>query len=135
MKKLDVQVAQTAASFKRQDGVLLGMTNANPKRAFIAILVRDEDDVWKQLDTQDELELTATKPVSTETPWCRSTPICFPWKTTFNEYQSSDTNKTSLILNSNVDRHNFPIETVSTFDREESTKLDTDGSTSSESFE
>ncbi|KAG7556602.1 hypothetical protein ISN44_As11g026180 [Arabidopsis suecica] len=45
------------------------------------------------------------------------------------------------MLNSNVDRHHlgidrhhFPIETVSTFVGQESTKLDTDGSTSSESF-
>ncbi|CAE6227187.1 unnamed protein product [Arabidopsis arenosa] len=91
MKKLDVQVAQTAAAVKRQDGVLPGMPDANPKRTCNAILVRDGDDVWEELDTEDELELAAAEPVSSATRWCRLTPVRFPWKTTFDEDSSIDT--------------------------------------------
>ncbi|CAE6126025.1 unnamed protein product [Arabidopsis arenosa] len=68
MKKLDVQVAQTVAAVKRQDGVLPGMPDANPKRTCNAILIRDGDDVWEELDTEDELELAAVEPVRT-TPY------------------------------------------------------------------
>ncbi|KAG7583496.1 Retrotransposon gag domain [Arabidopsis suecica] len=82
MKKLDVQVAQTSAAVKRQDGVLPGMPDANPKRTCNAILIRDGDDVWEELDTKDELELAAAEPVSSATRWCRSTPVRYPWRTT-----------------------------------------------------
>jgi len=67
MKKLDVQVAQTAQSIKRQDGFLLGNPDINPRKSCNAILVRDEDNVWEELDTEDELELTAAELVSIDT--------------------------------------------------------------------
>jgi len=67
MKKLDVQVAQTAQSIKRQDGFLLGNPDINPRKSSNAILVRDEDNVWEELDTEDELELTAAELVSIDT--------------------------------------------------------------------
>lgn len=66
MKKLDVQVA----AVKRQDSVLPDMPDANPKRAYNAILLRDGDVVWKELDTEDEFDLAAAEPVSINTPWC-----------------------------------------------------------------
>ncbi|CAE5974240.1 unnamed protein product [Arabidopsis arenosa] len=47
------------------DGVLPGMPDANPKRTCNAILIRDGDDVWEELDTEDELELAAAEPVRT----------------------------------------------------------------------
>ncbi|KAG7572428.1 Retrotransposon gag domain [Arabidopsis suecica] len=105
MKKLDVQVAQTAAAVKRQDGVLPGMPDANPKRTCNAILVRDGDDVWQELDTEDELELAAAEPVSSATRWCRSTPVRFPLKTTFDEDSSIDTTPLASIPALSVDRH------------------------------
>ncbi|KAG7568089.1 Retrotransposon gag domain [Arabidopsis thaliana x Arabidopsis arenosa] len=124
MKKLDVQVAQTAAAVKRQDGVLPGMPDANPKRTCNAILIRDGDDVWEELDTEDELELAAAESVLTATPWCRSTPVCYPWRTTFDEAVSTDTasNRSTQIISVDrhslsVDRHHQSFEEVSTFDK------------------
>jgi len=74
LKKLDVQVAQTAQSIKRQEGFLPGNPDANPRKSYNAILIRERDDVWEELDTEDELELAVAKMVSTDTVQCRSTP-------------------------------------------------------------
>jgi len=57
LKKLDVQVAQTTQSIKRQDGFLPGNLDANPRKSCNAILIRDGDDVWEEVNTEEELEL------------------------------------------------------------------------------
>ena len=56
MKKLDVQVAQTTQSIKRQEGFLAGNPNANLRKSCNAILIRDGDEVWEEVDTEQELE-------------------------------------------------------------------------------
>lgn len=79
MKKLDIQVFQTAASFKRQDGFLSGRIDNNPKRFCNAILIRDGNDVWEKEESGDNFE--AVEQVSDDTSdWCRSTPMRFPAK-------------------------------------------------------
>ena len=74
LKKLDVQVAQTAQSIKRQEGFLPGNPDANPRKSCNAILIIEGDDVWEELDTEDELKLAVAEVVSTDTIQCRSTP-------------------------------------------------------------
>jgi len=74
LTKLDVQVAQTAQSIKRQKGFLPGNPDANPRKSCNAILIREGDDVWEELDTEDELEIVVAEMVSTDTLMCRSTP-------------------------------------------------------------
>ncbi|CAB77974.1 putative athila-like protein [Arabidopsis thaliana] len=74
LKKLDVQVAQTTQSIKRQEGFLPGNPDANPRKSCNAILIREGDDVWEELDTEDELELAVAEMVSTDTLMYRSTP-------------------------------------------------------------
>jgi len=74
LKKLDVQVAQTAQPIKRQEGFLPGNPDANPRKRCNAILIREGNDVWEELDTEDELELAVVEMVSTDTLQCRSTP-------------------------------------------------------------
>ncbi|KAG7529793.1 hypothetical protein ISN44_Un120g000060 [Arabidopsis suecica] len=56
MKKLDVQVAQTTQSIKRQEGFLPGNPNANLRKSCNAIMIRDGDEVWEEVDTEQELE-------------------------------------------------------------------------------
>ena len=70
LKKLDVQEAQTAQSIKRQEGFLPGNPDANPRKSRNAILIREGDDVWEELDTEDELELAVAEMVSTDTLLC-----------------------------------------------------------------
>ncbi|KAG7543363.1 hypothetical protein ISN45_Aa07g032810 [Arabidopsis thaliana x Arabidopsis arenosa] len=108
----------------------------------MTILVRDGDDVWEELDTEDELELAAAEPVSSATRWCRSTPICFPWKTTFDEDSSIDTTPLASTQTLSVDRHHQVVDRhqpfiklVSTFDEELSTATVSPTSTSSTSVD
>ncbi|KAG7603866.1 putative transposase Ptta/En/Spm plant [Arabidopsis thaliana x Arabidopsis arenosa] len=61
LKKLDVQVAQTAQSIKRQEVFFPGNPDANPRKSCNAILIREGDDVWEELDTEDELELAVAE--------------------------------------------------------------------------
>jgi len=70
LKKLDVQVAQTAQSINRQEGFLPGNPDANPRMSYNAILIREGDDVWEELDTEDKLELAVVEMVSTDTLLC-----------------------------------------------------------------
>ena len=70
LKKLDVQVAQTTQSIKRQEGFLHGTPNTNPRKINNAIFVRDGDNVWEELDIEDELELAATELVLSDTYQC-----------------------------------------------------------------
>jgi len=70
LKKLDVQVAQTTQSIKRQEGFLPVNPDANPTKSCNAILIREGDDVWKELDIEDDLELAPAELVSTETYKC-----------------------------------------------------------------
>ena len=58
----------------RKEGFLPRTPDANPRKSCNAILVRDGDNVWEELDTEDELKLAATELVSTDTYHCRSTP-------------------------------------------------------------
>ena len=74
LKKLDVHVAQTTQSINRQEGFLPGNPDANPRKSCNAILIREGDDVWDELDTEDELELAVAEMVSTDTLQCLSTP-------------------------------------------------------------
>jgi len=74
LKKLDVQVAQTAQSIKRKEVFLPGNPDANPRKSCNVILIREGDDVWEELDTEDELELPVAEMVSTDNLLCRSTP-------------------------------------------------------------
>ena len=74
LKKVNVQVAQTAQSIKRQEGFLPGNPDANLRKNCNAILIREGDDVWEELDTEDELELAVVEMVSTDTFLCQSTP-------------------------------------------------------------
>ncbi|KAG7635984.1 Retrotransposon gag domain [Arabidopsis thaliana x Arabidopsis arenosa] len=76
LKKLDVQVAQTTQSIKRQEDFLPVNPDANPTKSCNAILIREGDDVWKELDIGDELELaTAELPETAYTP-----PVPYPKK-------------------------------------------------------
>jgi len=86
LKKLDVHVAQTAQSIKRQEGFLPGYPDANPKKSCNAILIIEGDDVCEELDTEDELELAVAEMVSTDTLQCRST----PYETLFSETTQYD---------------------------------------------
>ena len=70
LKKLDVQVAQTTQSIKRQKGFLPGNPDANPRKSCNAIFIREGDDVWEELDTKDELKLAVAEMVSTDTLLC-----------------------------------------------------------------
>jgi len=72
LKKLEVQVAQTAQSIKLQEGFLPGNPDANPRKSCNAILIIEGDDVWEELDTEDELDLTVAEMVSIDTFHCRS---------------------------------------------------------------
>ena len=45
LKKLDVHVAQTGESIKRQEDFLPGNTDANPRNRCNAILIREKDNV------------------------------------------------------------------------------------------
>jgi len=67
LKKLDVHVAQTAQSIKRQEGFLPGYPDANPKKSCNAILIREGEDVCEELDIEDELELAVAEMVSIDT--------------------------------------------------------------------
>ncbi|KAG7529622.1 hypothetical protein ISN44_Un131g000100 [Arabidopsis suecica] len=67
LKKLDVQVAQTAQSIKRQEGFLHGNLDANPRNSYNAILIREGDDVWEELDTEDSRSSQLQR-------WCRPAP-------------------------------------------------------------
>ncbi|OAP19409.1 hypothetical protein AXX17_AT1G38990 [Arabidopsis thaliana] len=58
----------------RKEGFLPRTPDANPRKSCNAILVRDGDNVWEELDTEDELKLAATELVSTDTYHCRPTP-------------------------------------------------------------
>jgi len=86
LKKLDVQVAQTAQSIKRQDGFLPGNPDANQRKSCNAILIREGDDVWEELDTKDELKLAVAEMVLTDTLLCRSA----PYGTLFSETTQYD---------------------------------------------
>ena len=55
MKKLDVQVAQTAGAVQRQEGFLPGRTDINPKHQVNAFKVRNE----KELKTVQKKRLSA----------------------------------------------------------------------------
>ena len=66
--------SSTAQSITRQEGFLPGNPDANPRKSCNAILIREGDDVWEELDTEDKLELAAAELVSTDTNQCRSTP-------------------------------------------------------------
>ena len=48
MKKINVQVAQTSQSIKRQEGSLPGTPDATPRKSCNAILVRHGDNVWDE---------------------------------------------------------------------------------------
>ena len=63
-------MAQTAQSIKRQEDFLPGTPDANPRKSCNVILVRDGDNVWEELDREDELELAAVELVSTDTYQC-----------------------------------------------------------------
>jgi len=67
LKKLDVQVAQTTQLIKRQDGFLPGNRDANPRKSCNAILIREGDYVWEELDPEDQLELVVVEEVSIDT--------------------------------------------------------------------
>ena len=86
LKKLDVQVAQTAQSIKRHDGFLPGNPDANQRKSCNAILIREGDDVWEELDTEDELNLAVAEMVLTDTLLCRSA----PYGTLFSETTQYD---------------------------------------------
>jgi len=86
LKKLDVHVAQTTQSIKRQEGFLPGNHDANPRKSCNAILIREGDDVWEELDIEDELELAVAEMVSIDTLMYRST----PYGTLFSEMTQYD---------------------------------------------
>jgi len=98
LKKLDVQVAQTAQPIKRQEGFLPGNPDANPRKSCNAILIREGNDVWEELDIEDELELAVAEMVSTDTLQCRSTPYVTLFSKT-TQYDGVDRYPSS------VDRH------------------------------
>ena len=69
MKKLDVQWLKLHNLLRDIEGFLPGTPDANPTKSCNTILVRDGNNVWEKLDTEDELELTVTELVSTDTLW------------------------------------------------------------------
>ena len=69
MKKLDVQWLKLHNLLRDIEGFLPGTPDANPRKSCNTILVRDGNNVWEKLDTEDELELAATELVSTDTLW------------------------------------------------------------------
>ena len=74
MKKLDVQRLKLHNLLRDIEGFLPETPDANPRKSCNIILVRDGNNVWEKLDTEDELELAVSKMVSTDTFQCRSTP-------------------------------------------------------------
>jgi len=44
----------------------LVIRDANPRKSCNAILIREGDDVWEELDTEDELELVVVEMVSND---------------------------------------------------------------------
>ncbi|KAG7529614.1 Ribonuclease H domain, partial [Arabidopsis suecica] len=61
LKKLDVQVAQTAQFIKRQEDFLPSHHDANPRKSCNAILIKEGDYVWEKLDIKGELELATVE--------------------------------------------------------------------------
>ncbi|KAG7529619.1 Ribonuclease H-like superfamily [Arabidopsis suecica] len=68
LKKLDVHLAQTVQSIKRQEGFLPSNHDANPRKSCNAILIKEGDYVWEELDIANELELAACR------HWIRTAP-------------------------------------------------------------
>ncbi|KAG7610747.1 hypothetical protein ISN44_As05g027790 [Arabidopsis suecica] len=77
---------------------LLRNPDANPRKSCNAILIREGDDMWEELDTEDELELAVAEMVSTDTLLCRSTPYGTLFSKT-TQYDGVDRDPSS------VDRH------------------------------
>ncbi|KAG7599243.1 hypothetical protein ISN44_As06g034350 [Arabidopsis suecica] len=80
--------------------------------------------------------------MSTDTTWCQSTPIRFPWRSTFDEELSTARASRGSTASLSVDRHHLGVDRhhlakthVLTFDAEGSTSHDTVESTPSQSVD
>ncbi|KAL1219712.1 hypothetical protein V5N11_032359 [Cardamine amara subsp. amara] len=108
-KKLDVQVAQTVGSIKRQDGFLPRRTENNPKHACNAVLVKSGDEFMESNE-----DFGNTQSVSTDTTHgCRSTPMRIPenssWNVNEDEQISIELNTKVSTPPISVDRHQLGI--------------------------
>jgi len=105
MKKLDVQVAQTTQSIKRQEGFLPGTPDTNPRKSCNAIMVRSEEESMKRV----VLELAVVELVSTDTHQCRSTQGNPIWDES-NDKTMSNRNRKDRSSLDGVDRHSSSVD-------------------------